>query len=71
MGSAKAEMTIPVVMKMQNSFSADDVDMSVEKRREISVGIGDSTQKRTTKNGYQLLVENETTNVVKNFQVVF
>jgi len=71
MGSAKAEMTMPVVMKMQNSFSADDVDMSVEKRRDISVGIGDSTQKRTTKNGYQLLVENETTNVVKNFQVVF
>ena len=52
-----AETTSPVVRKVQNSFRDDDELMSLEKRRAISVGIGDRTQKRTTKNGYQLLLE--------------
>jgi hypothetical protein len=40
---------------VQNSLSADEVLMSLEKRRANSVGSGDSTQNSTTKNGYQLL----------------
>ena len=56
-GKEKAEMTMPVVTKVQNSFKADDVVISFEKRREINVGTGDSSQNKTTKNGYQLLEE--------------
>jgi hypothetical protein len=43
MGKAKAEMTIPVVMKVQNSLREEVAFMSSEKRRPINVGSGDST----------------------------
>ena len=42
-GKAKAEMTIPVVMKVQKSFSGDDALMSSTARRPINVGSGDKT----------------------------
>ncbi len=40
MGSANAEMTIPVVRNVQNSLSADEVDRSSEFLLAIRVGSG-------------------------------